>query len=61
MEVSLKTDLRFPIPGQQGHGDRIIHELFKLDMERIGIVSKRNPAKVIDFSQYIGNNRGTTD
>ena len=36
-------------------------ELFKLDMERIGIVSKRKPAKVIDFSQYIGNNRGTTD
>ncbi|TCO81599.1 hypothetical protein EV212_1237 [Frisingicoccus caecimuris] len=25
MVVSLKTDLRFPIPGQQGHGDRIIH------------------------------------
>ena len=24
MEVSLKTDLRFPIPGQQGHGGRII-------------------------------------
>lgn len=23
--VSLKTDLRFPIPGQQGHGHRIIH------------------------------------
>ena len=36
-------------------------ELFKSDMERIGIVSKRKPAKVIDFSQYIGNNRGTTD
>ena len=36
-------------------------ELFKLDMERIGIVSKKNPAKVIDFSQYIENNRGTTD
>ena len=32
-----------------------------LDMERIGIVPKRNPAKVIDFSQYIENNRGTTD
>ena len=32
-----------------------------LDMERIGIVSKRKPAKVIDFSQYIGNNLGTTD
>ena len=25
MVVSLKTDLRFPIPGQQGHGGRIIH------------------------------------
>lgn len=25
MVVSLKTDLRFPIPGQLGHGDRIIH------------------------------------
>ena len=24
MVVSLKTDLRFPIPGQQGHGARII-------------------------------------
>ena len=36
-------------------------ELFKLDMERIGIMSKRKPAKVIDFSHYIGNNLGTTD
>ena len=26
MVVSLKTDLRFPIPGQQGHGGRIIHK-----------------------------------
>ena len=25
MVVPLKTDLRFPIPGQQGHGGRIIH------------------------------------
>ncbi len=25
MVVSLKTDLWFPIPGQRGHGDRIIH------------------------------------
>ena len=24
MVVPLKTDLRFPIPGQWGHGDRII-------------------------------------
>ena len=26
MAVSLKTDLRFPISGQWGHGDRIIQE-----------------------------------
>lgn len=25
MTVSLKTDLRFPITGQQGHGSRNIH------------------------------------
>ena len=26
MAVSLKTDLRFPISGQWGHGDRIIQQ-----------------------------------
>ena len=26
MAVSLKTDLRFPISGQWGHGDRIIQD-----------------------------------
>ena len=36
-------------------------ELFKLDMERFGIAAKREPAKVIDFAQYIENNRGTND
>ena len=35
--------------------------LFKLDMERLGIAAKRKPAKVIDFAQYIENNRGTND
>ena len=30
-------------------------ELFKLDMERIGIVLKRNLVKVFDFSRYIEN------
>ncbi len=35
------------------------NELFKLDMERLGIATKRKPAKVIDFAQYIENNRGT--
>ena len=28
-------------------------ELFKLDMERLGIIPKRKPAKVIDFKAYI--------
>ena len=36
-------------------------ELFKLDMERLGIAAKRKPAKVIDFAQYIENNRGTAN
>jgi len=33
MAVSLKTDLRFPISGQWGHGDRIIH--FKKKYEKL--------------------------
>ena len=28
-------------------------EFFKLDMERLGIIPKRKPAKVIDFKQYV--------
>ena len=32
-------------------------ELFKLDMERLGIAAKRKPAKVIDFTKYIDTNR----
>ena len=28
-------------------------------MERLGIATKRKPAKVIDFAQHIENNRGT--
>lgn len=28
MAVSLKTDLRFPISGQWGHGDRIIQPMW---------------------------------
>ena len=38
MVVSLKTDLRFPIPGQQGHGDRII-QLTKKDAETLKKIS----------------------
>ena len=35
------------------------NELFKLDMERLGIISKRKPAKIIDFTKYIDTNRST--
>ena len=34
-------------------------ELFKLDMERLGIAAKRKPAKVINFTRYIDTNRST--
>ena len=36
-------------------------ELFRLDMERIGILPKRKPAKVIDFQTYKENSCGITD
>ena len=32
-----------------------------IQMERLGIATKRKPAKVIDIAQYIENNRGTND
>lgn len=35
------------------------NELFKLDMERLGIATKRKPAKVIDFTRYIDTNRSS--
>ena len=35
------------------------NELFKLDLERLGIATKRKPAKVIDFTRYIDTNRST--
>lgn len=38
-------------------GDGYPSELFKLDMERLGIAAKRKPAKVIDFTKYIDTNR----
>ncbi len=37
------------------HKERDPFELFHLDMERIGIVPKRAPAKIIDFRAHIEN------
>ncbi len=36
-------------------------ELFYLDMKKIGILSKRKPAKIIDFQAYMENKHGTSD
>lgn len=36
-------------------------ELFHLDMERIGILPKRRPAKIIDFQAYMENKHNTID
>lgn len=36
-------------------------ELFHLDMERIGILPKRKPAKIIDFQEYMENKKNTID
>ena len=37
MAVSLKTDLRFPISGQWGHGDRIIQSTPVIDTSHMHI------------------------
>ena len=67
LEKRIKDDKRYPeviMEMSKSEGfDAYGHpsELFKLGMERLGIVTKRKPAKVIDFAQYIENNRGTND
>ena len=51
MVVSLKTDLRFPIPGQQGHGGRIIqfHESDTTHAALIRFASDRlSPVPIAD-------------
>ena len=45
MAVSLKTDLRFPISGQWGHGDRIIHRearIILISSWKNGFISSHN-------------------
>ncbi len=45
MPVSLKTDLRFPITGQQGHGSRNIHQLENSSI--ISVKTRRKARKII--------------
>ena len=34
-------------------------ELFKLDMERLGMAAKSKPAKKLDFTKYLDTNRSS--
>ena len=52
LKVCLQRDICQP-EGFDAYGHPI--ELFHLDMERIGIVPKRAPAKIIDFRAHIEN------
>ena len=47
MVVSLKTDLRFPIHGQQGHGGRIIQKISQK------IVNEIFDEKTIIFTSHV--------
>lgn len=52
LKVCLQRDICQP-EGFDAYGHPF--ELFQLDMERIGIVPKRAPAKIIDFRAHIEN------
>ena len=59
MVVSLKTDLRFPIPGQQGHGSRIIQDrlrFFRLALPALRTMTqaggKLSPELHKKFAEY---------
>ena len=51
MAVSLKTDLRFPISGQWGHGDRIIQlgEYFYYDNTYIQSINTHGSLESITY------------
>ena len=41
MAVSLITDLRFPTPGQQGHGRRIIQADAKTEKQKVQEITEK--------------------
>ena len=45
MVVSLKTESRFPMPGQQGHGSRNTHGI---EDDIIDVVDVEEPIEVVD-------------
>ena len=55
MVVSLKTDLRFPIPGQQGYGDRII----QLNRQRSVFPSDTALLKALYLATFEATNKWT--
>ena len=62
MVVSQKTDLRFPVTGQQGHGHRIIHRVDQEAREQVEILVKQmvekqgvtEQLKVQDLMKWVG-------
>ena len=51
MAVSLITDLRFPTPGQQGHGRRIIHEgtEFLEESDTVSVFFSEKSGKIVGY------------
>ena len=59
MVVSLKTDLRFPIPGQQGHGGRIIHiQTLVTAIDAKDIYTKGHSTRVAEYSIILAKRLG---
>ena len=61
MAVSLKTDLRFPISGQWGHGDRIIQIFKMLSFADYGTNHKLTAARDVADPWYTGDFDATFD
>lgn len=59
IQCLLKHEIR--VVGGMKVAKKVQVHLDTIDMERLGIATKRKPAKVIDIAQYIENNRGTND
>ena len=67
MSVSLITDLRFPTPGQQGHGRRIIQMILTVIYQMLSTGEAWNPTALykIDMPEPLRKAKGkgyqTTD
>ena len=55
MAVSLKTDLRFPISGQWGHGDRIIQQAFVNGIREEGRQEGREEGRALTLYSLVNS------